>query len=313
MEVYKLVKFELYKNFYHVHTIQELIKTFQNTLVTTNRTPDFFVNWTKTKRNADKIKLELSLWNSLIGSNSIESDFANLITKYPEVIKTIPILFAIRELEFPVIANFNDQQINLKNLNFNKTRNSTLTPKEISDYVDFAKKGGLLPLFNHIKDFYDFVFGVEVGLDTNARKNRSGEAMETLLMPLLKDIVTEINCKLISQQQFNSVQLLGGEIPQELANRKSDFILYRKNRFVNIETNYFSGSGSKPEEIVDSYINRQNELAKYNWQFIWITDGNVWRNSEHQIAKAFQNMDYIFNIAFCRKGLLKKALFDILA
>jgi type II restriction enzyme len=306
-----LVKIELYKKFYKVENAQEVVKKFQETLSTTNRTCDFFVNWTKAKKNADEVKLELSLWNSLIGSNSIEPDFANLIERYPEVIKTIPILLAIREREFPVIVDFNDSKENCMNLNFNKTRNSKLTPEELGSYIHFAKKSGLFPLFSYIKNFYDYVIGVEVGLDTNARKNRSGDAMETLLLPVLKSIATETNSHILFQKEFGSVQFFGGKVPQELANRKSDFILYLGNHFVNIETNYFAGSGSKPEEIVDSYINRRNELVKNNWNFIWITDGDCWRNSDNQILKAFINIDYIFNIEFCRKGLLKEALLQI--
>jgi type II restriction enzyme len=251
------------------------------------------------------------LWNSLIGSNNIENEFVNLIKKYPEVIKTIPILLAIREREFPVIADFSDLHSSFKNLNFSRNRSSKLSSDDITDYLDFAKKGGLLQLVNYIKNFYDYVFGVEVGLDTNARKNRSGEAMETLLTPLLRTISAETKSSMLLQKEFSSVRLFGGEFPQELANRKSDFILYVGNRFVNIETNYFSGTGSKPEEIVDSYINRRNELVKNNWSFIWITDGDCWRLSENQLLKAFRNMDYVFNIEFCRKGLLKEALTKI--
>jgi type II restriction enzyme len=306
-----MVDLKLYQKFYSVENEQVLVKKFQDTLITTNRTADFFVNWIKAKKNADEIKIELSLWNSLIGSNNIENDFVNLIKKYPEVIKTIPILLAIREREFPVIADFSDLQSSFKNLNFNKNRSSKLSSADIDDYLDFAKKGGLLSLFNYIKNFYDYVFGVEVGLDTNARKNRSGEAMETLLTPLLRTISAEIKCSMLIQKEFSSVQIFGGKFPQELANRKSDFILYLGNRFVNIETNYFSGTGSKPEEIVDSYINRRNELVKNNWSFIWVTDGDCWRLSENQILKAFKNMDYVFNIEFCRKGLFKEALIKI--
>jgi hypothetical protein len=81
---------------------------------------------------------------------------------------------------------------------------------------------------------------------------------------------------------------------------------------VNIETNYFSGAGSKPEEIVDSYINRRNELVKNDWSFIWITDGDVWRSSENQILKAFGNLDYVFNIEFyervCSRRLFSRYL-----
>ena len=280
-------------------------------MIATNRTPSFFVDWRKVKKNVDEIRIELSLWTGLIGSRNIEADFEDLVKNYPEVVKTIPILFAIREREFPVIVDFYDPEKSVKTLDFNKKKYSKLNPSEIRDYLEFTKEGGIFDLFHHIRSFYDYVLGVEVGLDTNARKNRSGDAMEDLLSPLLHNIADELQCKVIFQKKFGSVQALGGKIPIELANRKSDFILYSNRSFVNIEVNYFSGAGSKPEEIVDSYINRQNELKKSGWSFIWITDGDVWRVAENQITKAFNGMDYVMNIEFARKGILKEALRQI--
>lgn len=306
-----MVVIDIYKKHYPVQSTSELVKLFQENLITTNRTPEFFVDWTKVKRNVDSIKIELSLWNSLIGSANVEIDFRNLIQKYPEVIKTIPILCAIREREFPIIADFYDLATGVNNLNFNKSEYSRLSTSEINDYVEFSNRAGVFELFSFVKNFYDYILGVEVGLDTNARKNRSGKAMEKLLTPLMKKIASEMKFGLLSQEKFGAVRLLGGKVPSELANRKADFIFYSGNKFVNIEANYFSGAGSKPEEIVDSYINRRNELVKNNWDFIWITDGDVWRMSESQIVKAFNGLDYILNIEFSRRGLLKEALTQI--
>ena len=305
-----MVSLKFYQDTLQVSTIQDLVKSFQKSLVVTNRTPEFYVNWEKVKRNVDTIKIELSLWNSLIGSENIEDDFVNLITQYPEVIKTIPILLAIRDIVFPVIIDFYNEDKGVKGLNFKKNRHSTLSNYEIEEYLDFVKKSGLFSVFSYVKSFYDYVIGVEVGMDTNARKNRSGHAMELLLQPIIEDVSRELDCKVLIQQSFSSVRLRG-KVPVSLANRKSDFIVLKDGVCVNIEVNYYSGSGSKPEEIVDSYINRKNELSGYGWHFIWITDGQVWQRSESQLSKAFSELDYIFNIDFVRKGLLKKALQNI--
>lgn len=305
-----MVSLKFYQDTLQVSTIQDLVKSFQKSLVVTNRTPEFYVNWEKVNRNVDTIKIELSLWNSLIGSENIEDDFVNLITQYPEVIKTIPILLAIRDIVFPVIIDFYNVDKGVKGLNFKKNRHSTLSNYEIEEYLDFVKKSGLFSVFSYVKNFYDYVIGVEVGMDTNARKNRSGHAMELLLQPIIEDVSRELDCKVLIQQSFSSVRLRG-KVPVSLANRKSDFIVLKDGVCVNIEVNYYSGSGSKPEEIVDSYINRKNELSGYGWHFIWITDGQVWQRSESQLSKAFSELDYIFNIDFVRKGLLKKALQSI--
>lgn len=307
-----MVNLELYKKYYPVNNVNDLIVAFQKTLITTNRTPDFYVDWEKVKQNLDDIKIELALWNSLIDSNNIEKDFRNLIINYPEVIKTIPILHAIREREFPVIIDFYSKEITTKQLDFKKTKYSKLTQKETEDYIEFAKKSGVFIIFKHIKNFYDYVFGVEVGLDSNARKNRSGKAMEELITPILKKMTSEIGCQMLMQTSFESSYKYGGRFPAGLSNRTADFIVFKGNKFVNIEVNYFSGTGSKPEEIVDSYINRKNELVSNNWQFVWITDGDVWRKAENQLRKAFNELDYIMNIQFANSGLLKDALAQFL-
>lgn len=307
-----MVNLELYKKYYPVNNVNDLIVAFQKTLITTNRTPDFYVDWEKVKQHLDDIKIELALWNSLIDSNNIEKDFRNLITNYPEVIKTIPILHAIREREFPVIIDFYSKEIITKQLDFKKTKYPKLTQKEVEDYIEFAKKSGVFIIFKHIKNFYDYVFGVEVGLDSNARKNRSGKAMEELVTPILKKMASEIGCQILTQITFEATNRYGGHFPPGLSNRTADFILFKGNKFVNIEANYFSGTGSKPEEIVDSYINRKNELQSKKWEFIWITDGDVWRKAENQLRKAFNDLDYVLNIQFSNVGLLKDALSQFL-
>ena len=306
-----MVKLETYSKYYPAKNLNELVDSFQKTLVPTNRTPEFYVDWQKVKNNLDEIKIELSLWNSLINSNNIEADFRNLIVKYPEVIKTIPILHAIREREFPVILDF-QTETTVKNLDFKKGRNSKLSEKELYDYVEFAEKSGVFMVFGHIRNFYDYVFGVEVGLDSNARKNRSGDAMERLFEPILKEISAELGYHFLAQRNFESASLYGAKVPTELSKRKADFIVYKEKKFLNIEVNYYSGAGSKPEEIVDAYINRKNELEKHGWRFIWVTDGDAWRVAQNQIRKAFGEMDYVLNIQFARKGLLRDALIQLL-
>jgi type II restriction enzyme len=306
-----MVDISIYQNTLKTDSIESLISSFQNSIIVTNRTAEFFVNWEKVRKNAEELRIELSLMNSLIGSEEIEKDFKELIINYPEALRTIPILLAVRDLKFPVIIDFFNVKKGVKTMDFNKTRRSTVSEKEIDGYLQFMKKSGLFVIFNSTKNLFDYVLGVEVGMDTNARKNRSGDAMEQLIKPVIEAASNEIGAKCLFQKKFKTVGL-HGRFPASLANRKTDFIVYKGNKFVNIEVNYYSGAGSKPEEIVDSYINRKNELEANGWKFIWITDGNVWKGSESQLTKAFQNMDYIFNINFSNQGLLKEALKKIL-
>ncbi len=189
------------------------------------------------------------------------------------------------------------------------TPREKLSNEEIDSIIKFCEKSGIFYLFEdtHIKNIEDYIFGVEVGMDTNARKNRSGHAMETLLEPEFQRLKEKYGFDMIPQKQFKTLlkEYPYLKIPPELKDRKFDFVFIKGNRTINIEVNYYAGSGSKPQEIVDSYINRMNELKAYGWDFIWITDGDGWTAGKNQIRKAFEKQNYVLNINFIRKGMLE--------
>jgi len=152
----------------------------------------------------------------------------------------------------------------------------------------------------------DFLLGVETGIDTNARKNRSGNAMESLVDPILNGI-EEIS--MFKQKTFKYLKEEKNiDIPERLLNRKFDYVIIYKNKYFNMEVNYYDGQGSKPQEIVDSYTNRKNELSREKWNFIWLTDGVGWKTGTNQINNAFKDMDYVLNVEFARKGVLREIL-----
>ncbi len=287
----------------------DVVSEFQNSLTLTNRSYKFFVDWEKAKKNVAALKVELGILDSLVGSKNVESDLRKLLKDYPEVLRAFPILFAIRDTLLVVVEDFNDTKHNFSKYDFNKNKGNKLTNEEIDNYIRLAKNTGIIYLFDMIKNFKDYVLGVEVGMDTNARKNRSGSAMEILIKPLLDDLSKKYGFDILTQTKFKAVETkFNAKVPQPLSERKADFILHKNGKLANIEVNYYEGSGSKPEEIVDSYINRYNELKKYGWNFVWITDGNCWRTAKNQLSKGFDNIEYVLNLYFIRKGLLKNAI-----
>ena len=273
-----------------------VLEEFQKNLVKTNRDHKFFVNWNKVQQHAEKFKIELNILNALIGSNSLKEDFYELLKNYPEVLRAFPILMAIRDLNFPVIEDFSQDDINIIDYSFNINKGTQLTDNQIFNYYSFIEKTGIINLFSLIKDFYDYVVGVEVGMDTNARKNRGGKAMELLVKPLISDITKKYDIMILEQKKFEFIKKnYGLNIPEGLKNRRCDFLLVKGSNYLNIEVNYYSGSGSKPEEIVDAYINRFNEIRQKKGNFIWITDGDVWTTSVSQIDKGFRNLPYLLD------------------
>lgn len=125
----------------------------------------YYTDFNKVYENVNSMKIELNILNSLIGSKNIELDFENLVSKYPEIIKCIPILLAVREKEI-----YAGKQGNVDLYSFNSPKNT------IDEYKTFLRETGLFDLLsNHIiNNLFDYVTGVETGLDSNGRKNRGG-------------------------------------------------------------------------------------------------------------------------------------------
>lgn len=297
---------KLYERVLKTEDIDEIANEFNKTLIDTNVTCSYFVDWGKVKRNVSNLNVEINILNSLIGSKNMEKDLIELLKKYPEVVPVFPLIIAVRDNELKIL-----EDADIKKYSFKKRE--SLTEPEIKSIVHFCINSGIIELFTDIKikDLRDYLLGVEVGMDTNARKNRSGQSMELVVMPIVDSLKDKYkSLEIIFQKTFKYIQenYRDTEIPESLKNRKFDFVLKKDNDFINIEVNYYSGGGSKPQEIVNSYIDRQNELKKSNWHFIWITDGLGWRAGFNQIKVGFNKINYLLNLNFVKRGMLEEII-----
>ena len=173
--------------------------------------------------------------------------------------------------------------------------------------INFVKRSGIAELFRSIKVLNDYLWGVEVGLDSNARKNRSGNFMEKIVSDSLVEIGRAIkDLEIFPKSSFGNLKAKHNiRIPRGLQERTPDFSLNKNGKLVSIEVNFYQGQGSKPQEIVDAYLNRQMELKDAGWNFIWITDGGGWIRGQNQIFKAIEQMDFVLNLSFVKRGFLK--------
>lgn len=301
-----MANISIYKKFYKIDTIDDLVNKFQETLMVSNKTFSYFVDWSKVKENVKKYDYEINILNYLVGAPDIKTKLIEILKKNPEVLPVMPLIIAVRDFEVFIIEDPVRPSETLSVFDFNKK--NKLSDSEIDKIITFSAKSGILNLFSDfkIKNLKDYLLGVETGLDTNARKNRSGTAMESLINPILGKIK---GVKVIKQKKFKYLKENEGiDIPARLLNRKFDYVIMAKDKCFNMEVNYYDGQGSKPQEIVDSYINRKNELAKERWGFIWLTDGIGWKSGTNQIKNAFNDMDFVLNIEFARKGVLRELL-----
>ncbi|MDO5095934.1 MAG: DpnII family type II restriction endonuclease [Peptostreptococcaceae bacterium] len=302
---------------YGNRTEQDLVNIFVDNILTTNREYSFFVNWENAK-SYEEFSIELHAMSSLIRNENFKETFFNLLKKLPSVVNTFPLLFALSKMEreelwkgrkiFEVI----DSEKEVERFTFSRVSDDkSFSNEEIERYYNFFDKMGLKFLFLNLleQNVVDYVVGALVGLDSNGRKNRSGTFFESICKEIIEDICVKYGIEMIEQKQFKKLSDYGIAIEdKDILNRKADFILIRDNKALNIETNYYYAAGSKPEEIIDSYINRAHELKRNGIEFVLLTDGSCWDNkNKNQLNKAFRHI-VIMNYYMAKNGYLEEKI-----
>lgn len=263
----------------------------------------YYVDFEKIYKNVDKVKVELNILNSLIGSKNIEEEFQNILIKYPETLECIPLLLAVRSREI-----FIKDEINEYLFKFDKMVYS------MKDYIRFMKESGLFDLLqNHIiNNLYDYVLGIEVGLDSNGRKNRGGHLMENLVESYIikagykKDVnyFKEMYLKDIENKWNLDLSEMSGN---NTSTKRFDFVIKTDKQVYVIETNFYSSGGSKLNETARSYKMLAQESKKVDdVTFIWFTDGTGWNSARKNLEETFNELETMYNIDDLENGILEK-------
>lgn len=262
---------------------------------------DYYVNWEKVHANVEKLKIELNIMNALIGSHSVEKDFEELVSRYPETLKCIPLLLAVREHEIYAMDEEEAFTYDFKDCN-----------DSIEDYKRFMRKTGLFDLIsNHlVNNFYDYATGVETGLDSNGRKNRGGHLMEDLVEGFIKDTGVEYHKEMYLSEAEKRWGLDLSSLSNNGSTRKRfDFVAKTDKCVYAIETNFYKGTGggSKLNETARSYKMLSEESKNITgFKFVWITDGTAWRSARGNLKETFDVMDEIYNLVELENGVLKQ-------
>ena len=263
----------------------------------------YYTDFEKIYDNVDKLKVELNILNSLIGSVDIETDFESLVTRYPETLNCIPLLLAVRESEIYAIDDDGEFRYNFNKPNYSMTQ-----------YKTFMRKTGLFDLLaNHLVcNLVDYATGVETGLDSNGRKNRGGHLMEKLVESHLKKAGFIKDIHYFKEMKTSGIEHRWGVDLSTLTNKgkmakKFDFVVKTHSAIYGIETNFYSSIGSKLNETARSYktiaIEAQN-ISKFF--FVWFTDGNGWKGARNNLEEIFDVMEHIYCIADMESGVMNK-------
>lgn len=266
----------------------------------------YYIDFETVYKNAEKLKLELNMLNSLIGSRTIESDFEKLVVKYPEVLKCIPILLAVRQNEIVVLdKDGNKFEYNFKEMNYT-----------LEQYKIFMRETGLFDLIqNHlVNNLYDYVLGVESGLNSNARKNRGGHLMENLVENFIQkagyvkneNYFKEMDLKLIEEKWKLDMSFFSDN---DTATKRFDFVIKTDNCIYGIETNFYAASGSKLNETAKSYELLANKSKKVEgFEFVWFTDGLGWNDAKRNLKETFNVLEHLYNINDLKNDVIRKKI-----
>ena len=262
--------------------MQKHFNIFMSELSETNATLDYFTDFQKIKSNVNKISIKLNQLNYLIAKEDLKSAIKELFEENPKAFEVLDILIAVRKNKNAKTFN-RDGDIVLLDSYFQ-------SPDKIYEFIEDT---GLSDIFRnkYVTNLVDYVFGVEVGLDTNARKNRGGENMSKAVS-LFFDKAKIFYKKEVNSTNFPEIKSLGVDL------KRFDFVIKTKSKTYLIETNYYNGGGSKLNEVARAYSDVAPKVNQYpQFEFIWITDGQGWLSAKNKLEEAYNNIQSVYNLS----------------
>ncbi len=264
----------------------------------------YYIDFETIYKNAEIYKIELNMLNSLIGSKNIEKEFEDLVKKYPEVLKCIPILLAVRQYEIIVLDEAGNKfEYNFKKMNY-----------DVEQYKVFMRETGLFGLLEKhlVNNLYDYVLGVESGLNSNARKNRGGHLMEDLVEKFIQKAGFKKNETYFKEMYLQDIENkwkldMSFISNKNQATKRFDYVIKTDNCIYGIETNFYAAGGSKLNETARSYKMIAEEAEKVvGFEFIWFTDGMGWISARNNLRETFDRMENVYNINDMKNGIMKE-------
>lgn len=261
--------------------MSEIFNTFLSQLSETNATLDYYVDFDKVNTNVKKIAIKLNQLNYLIGKADLKAAVNELYEENPKVFEVLDILIAVRTKDKKKAINKKGEFVLIESY----FKNSDL----IYEYIIETGLGEVFKNKN-ITNLVDYVFGVEVGLDTNARKNRGGTNMEKIIANIFSSNNIDFE-EQVSSKNLPKLDSLGEDI------KRFDFAIRTKSKTYLIETNYYNGGGSKLNEVARAYSDLAPKINQYpQYEFVWITDGQGWLSAKNKLEEAFSIIPKVYNL-----------------
>jgi type II restriction enzyme len=267
---------------------------------------NYFVNWEKVHKNIKPIEKELNLLNVLIGKDDIEKEVYDLIKEYPQVIKAFPFLIAFRSTSVSILID--ETNFIYKDYDF---KHRLMSDDDCKDLAIFFMQSGLGDLMKDkkVKNLVDYVTGVEVGLDSNGRKNRGGTLMENIVEKFVKQACDELGYDYMSQANAKKIKEHWNiDITVDKSSRNLDFAINKNGELYFIECNFYGGGGSKLKSTATEYVKMNEYWNDQDITFIWVTDGAGWKSTLKPLREYFDKADYLLNLEMLKDNSLSMIL-----
>ena len=264
---------------------------FMSQLKETNQTLDFFCDFEKISQNVEDIKLSLCMLNSLIGATDLRKSVETIWKRDSHAFSVMDILIAVRTRDKKKIIDSIGNCIPLEDMF-----------TSVDGVMTFLQNTGLADILQNqrIKDLVDYVFGIEAGLDTNARKNRSGHIMEGTVANILTRAGVNYRQEVYSSEWPAITDALGDD------EKRFDFVLETPSKTYLMEVNFYSGGGSKLNEVARSYSDIAPKInAVDGFEFVWITDGIGWKSAKNKLQEAFGIIPSVYNLTSIQEFIAK--------
>ena len=263
-----------------MHT-KEQFELFMSQLKETNATLGFYCDFNKINSNVEAIAIKLNQLNYLIGQEDLDGAIRRLWLENPKVFSILDILIAVRTSDNKK-AILEDGRVELIRKLF----------EDVDGVIAYIHGTGLDEVLQkkQIKNLVDYVFGVETGLDTNARKNRSGHLMENQVASLFDKSGVAYRQEVYSTE-YPELSVLGED------KKRFDFVIETAKCKYLIEVNFYSGGGSKLNEVARAYSELSPKInAVGGFEFVWITDGIGWKSARNKLEEAYYTIPCIYNL-----------------
>ena len=79
--------------------------------------------------------------------------------------------------------------------------------------------------------------------------------------------------------------------------KRFDFVIQTTQKTYLIEVNFYSGGGSKLNEVARSYSDIAPKINSVpGFEFVWITDGIGWKSARNKLQEAYNIIPSIYNL-----------------